>query len=303
MLERELVIDLETGRRRPVTAHPPLRTSAPCKWEGVLIEHHRLRELDSRNITCLNHVVLLQLAGDAELELDGDLPKKKVVFKPGQVTVLPAAFPFSARSRDAGEFLSVSLEPAFLACATAEYGSLENLQLRSAIAEDDQLLAAILATFKKELESGKADGTLYAQSLATMLAVHLVEKYSISPSNRREIKGGLAKEQLLRTTTFIHERFASPITLAELADLNKVSLFHFTRLFKRSTGLTPYEYVTRVRVEKARDMLLRSQVNLTEVALQSGFYDQSHFSRHFKRVYGTTPAAFARSKKNRKIVL
>ena len=58
-----------------------------------------------------------------------------------------------------------------------------------------------------------------------------------------------------------------------------------------------------MRVEKARDMLLRSQVNLTEVALQSGFYDQSHFSRHFKRVYGTTPAAFARSKKNRKIVL
>ena len=288
---------------RPAVAQPPLLTSAGLKWEGILLEQHRLKDVEVRDVYALNHVAFLQLSGAAELEWGGELPNRRARFLPGQISLIPALVPFSARSRDAGEFLTVSLDPAFLACATAEYGSLEQLQLRPILAEEDSLMRELLNSFKLEVGSGNSGGELYVQSLATMLAVHLVQRYSGSPQPKREFDGGLSREQLLRTTKHIQERFATPITLTELAALNGISLFHFSRQFKRSTGLSPYEYVTRVRIEKARILLLHAEANLTDVALRVGFYDQSHFSRHFKRVTGTTPAAFIRKYGERKIVL
>lgn len=303
MVDRELVVELETGKVRPATAEAPLLTSAPRNWPGIRVERLRLREVEADHICCLNHVVFLQINTPAKLEWAGDLPKKSASFLPGQISFLPACLPFSARARDAGEFLTVSLEPAFLACAASDYGALESVNLKPVLAEEDPLMRELLGSFQAELENRRGNGELYVQSLATMLAVHLVQKYSATTHPRREVKGGLGREQLLRTSAYIQERLASPISLAELAALNGISPFHFTRLFKRSTGITPYEYVTRSRVEKARTLLLQSHANITEVALQVGFYDQSHFSRHFKRICGATPAAFFRAHRRRKIVL
>jgi AraC family transcriptional regulator len=86
-----------------------------------------------------------------------------------------------------------------------------------------------------------------------------------------------------------------PIGLGELAAIAHVSRFHFTRLFKRSTGLTPMAYVERSRIRQAQDLLRMAELPLSEVALVVGFADQSHFTRRFHRHVGCTPAAFARA--------
>ena len=71
-----------------------------------------------------------------------------------------------------------------------------------------------------------------------------------------------------------------------------MSPYHFLRLFKESMGLTPYRYVIERRVERARELLRRSSLPISEVALSCGFTDQSHLSWHFKRLVGLTPKAF-----------
>ncbi|HKQ40341.1 MAG TPA: helix-turn-helix transcriptional regulator, partial [Verrucomicrobiae bacterium] len=77
-----------------------------------------------------------------------------------------------------------------------------------------------------------------------------------------------------------------------LAGAAGLSPFHFARLFKRSTGLSPHQYVLRCRVERARGLLMRSKASIAEVAVEVGFCDQSHLAAHFKRVYGVSPKAF-----------
>jgi AraC-like DNA-binding protein len=77
-----------------------------------------------------------------------------------------------------------------------------------------------------------------------------------------------------------------------LAGIAGLSVFHFAREFKQSTGVTPHEYLVQRRVKRAQNMLARTDFSLSDVALASGFSDQSHLTRHFRRMLGTTPREF-----------
>jgi AraC-like DNA-binding protein len=82
------------------------------------------------------------------------------------------------------------------------------------------------------------------------------------------------------------------IGLATLAGVAGVSIHHFARGFKQSAGVTPHHYLTRKRVERAQDLLARTELSLSEIALAVGFSDQSHLARHFRQMLGVTPGQF-----------
>lgn len=94
---------------------------------------------------------------------------------------------------------------------------------------------------------------------------------------------------------FIERNFADPIPLAELASLCGLSLHRFVTVFRSQVGIPPHQYVCRTRVKEAR-ALLRQGIPPAAVALDTGFCDQSHLSRHFKRQCGITPGHFAGSR-------
>ena len=82
------------------------------------------------------------------------------------------------------------------------------------------------------------------------------------------------------------------LTLAELAGIACLSPFHFSRCFKRAVGVGPRRYLARRRVERARDMIRRTDEPLASIAQTLGFADQSHFTSVFRRETGETPARF-----------
>ena len=84
------------------------------------------------------------------------------------------------------------------------------------------------------------------------------------------------------------------MALATIAAAVGMSQFHFARKFKEATGLAPHQYLIRCRLERAKQMLLASPARISDAALEFGFCDQSHFTFHFKRVYGVTPRMFLR---------
>jgi AraC family transcriptional regulator len=124
---------------------------------------------------------------------------------------------------------------------------------------------------------------------------HVLARYSTRHTELREYRGGLSGSQLLRTRDFIKAHLGEDLSLAELAVNVRMSPYYFCRLFKRSTSLSPHQFVLRERVERAQELLKEHQLTLVEVASNLGFSDQSHFARVFRSVVGTTPKRYSRN--------
>lgn len=105
-------------------------------------------------------------------------------------------------------------------------------------------------------------------------------------------RGGLSPKALRRVTAYVEQHLAADIRLETLATQAGVSVFHLIRAFKESTGLTPHRYVLSRRVARAKQLLVTTDLPLLDIALQVGFSDHSHFSKHFQRATGMSPRTF-----------
>jgi AraC family transcriptional regulator len=99
----------------------------------------------------------------------------------------------------------------------------------------------------------------------------------------------LPREKLVRAVEYIQDQLDADLTVSGIAQAVGMSPDHFSRLFKESTGQSPHRYVVEARVRKAKDLLTTGKFTISEAAYQVGFVDQSHLTRHFKRVFGLTP--------------
>lgn len=95
-----------------------------------------------------------------------------------------------------------------------------------------------------------------------------------------------------RAIEYIHANLAEEVCLARIAQAAGLSTFHFARVFRHATGVTPYRYCLRARVERVKGLLLESEDSLAAIAVEAGFSDQSHMGNVFKRLAGLPPGAF-----------
>lgn len=137
---------------------------------------------------------------------------------------------------------------------------------------------------------------LVHDQLALALIGHLARVYGDMRA-LRPARGGLAPWQERRAKERIAEDFGRGVSLAGLAEECGLSPSHFSRAFKASTGLSPFAWLQRHRVQFAKNMLRDEQVPLAEIALRCGFADQSHFIRVFLREAGMTPGAWRRERR------
>ncbi len=140
-----------------------------------------------------------------------------------------------------------------------------------------------------EMEAGGAGGRVYGDALATALATHLLRNHGASPQDAADHRGGLPKGALRRVTDFVGDNLSLDIGLSEMAGVANLSRYHFSRQFKRSTGLSPHQYVIGRRVQRARELLSKTDLSVGDVASAVGFTHQSHLARHFRRRFGVAP--------------
>jgi AraC-like DNA-binding protein len=107
-----------------------------------------------------------------------------------------------------------------------------------------------------------------------------------------QVTGGLPWSRLRRVVSYVQENLAGELRLAELSALVHMSPYHFARLFRKSTGVPPRQFVIRRRIEAAQTLLAEQQAPIGEVAVAVGFRSQSHFTNSFRRVTGVTPSRF-----------
>ena len=138
---------------------------------------------------------------------------------------------------------------------------------------------------------------MYGEALSTALAVHLLREYGAAVLGPKRQLGGLPREKLARAVEYIQDQLDSDLTVSGIAQAVYMSPYHFTRLFKESTGQTPYQYVVEARARKAKELLTTGKFTISEAAFHVGFVDQSHLTRHFKRIFGLPPKRLLRCRR------
>ena len=106
------------------------------------------------------------------------------------------------------------------------------------------------------------------------------------------IRGGLPPRALRRVREYIEAHLEETISIDALAGIVGLSTYHFARAFKQSEGVTPHHYLLQCRVRRAQELLARTDQPLSEIALASGFSDQSHCARRFRERVGITPSSY-----------
>lgn len=160
----------------------------------------------------------------------------------------------------------------------------------SGVLQDPQLAREILL-LHQSLEPGRSNSLEQESRLLTMLNRLLMRHAFPKPHQRRAAS---CPRSVSLARDYLADNLNRNPSLSELSRVAGLSRFHLLRVFSSELGLTPHAYQVQLRLQKARD-LMNAGRSLAEAALASGFSDQSHFSRHFKRVYGLTPGQYRKS--------
>jgi AraC-like DNA-binding protein len=294
---RSLVPFVDARSRRPVDAlnHAVVhRSSKDFRWTGVQVElaSHEGWVVDDVHVDA--HYVAVNLDTEAlVIERKTGTGYRKEVVPPGTLVVHPVGEPFSFRVAQGSRWGGVLLAPKLVESTLGR-----RLDMPAAFGEDDAQSLFIVKALLEETLQGGPTGALYAEHLGAALALRLAVRHGASANmGQRRPRGGIAPHRLRRIESYVDAHLDQSLSLEELASLAELSLFHFAREFKATTGRTPHQYVLLRRLELARHLLSEGTESVRDISLRCGFSDPSHLVRTFRLRFGVTPGQWrARAK-------
>ena len=277
----------------PVAPTLPVPLKRRAAWDGIRLEHCRLTAGELPEHRHHEHTVLISLSDGCEGELrTASGHGIRGTQTKGAVCVLPSGLAHAAQLDGPSEHLALYIDPSLIKRAASDSCLSGRFEIVERYLRRDPVISSIGWALLGELDSQGMSGRLYAESLANVLAVHLLRYYATVGVEPERFTGGLSAAKLRHVTSFIADNYAHDVKLDELASVAGMSSFHFAREFKRTTGTSPHQYLIKFRVERAKALLAENELPLTEVGLRSGFSHQSHFTRLFRRLTGTTPLSY-----------
>lgn len=273
----------------PLFEERPILDSLRSPWNGLILEKHHHRGCE---IPVHDHDTLcLHLQTGGQVEMEWFCSGKSGIHRsaPGSMMLLPAGTRDSVIWHGSTQRIVAGIEPALLKDAAEEMGikGLCDFNLRWAF--QDQQLETLLVEMNREMRSGWAMGALYGDLIGMALSVALIRRYGELSNQLPQMKGGLSRANLNRVLAYIEENLDGELRLEELAQLNSLSRYHFARSFRESLGETPYQYILRKRIQRAKNLLLKPGTTAAQAAKKTGFSNASQFTRMFRKATGVTP--------------
>ncbi|MDR3670416.1 MAG: AraC family transcriptional regulator [Holophaga sp.] len=168
-----------------------------------------------------------------------------------------------------------------------------NVTLKDVSGGRDTTISNILSLLHGELVTESGGSALFVEGLAQSLAVHLVRHYVVAGTEARA-QNALPRSKLRRAIAFMAAQFDQPFDLNSLAHAVGMSESHFSRLFKKATGLSPSLYFIRQRVVKAQQLLQETDASIIKIGMTVGYSSPSHFALIFRRETGLSPTDYRR---------
>lgn len=209
--------------------------------------------------------------------------------------IRPFADDYRADIETGFEFLLLEVSQAALHHTCAENGVPLADGLSPTQAGTDPVLAHLGRAVLPALARPAIASSLFVEQVVCAMQTHLVSRYHGTVTRAMRC-GALSATQVRRAQELLVAGMDSAVLIGDIATACDVSRSYFIRAFRQATGATPYQWLLARRVERARELLTRSELSLADVAIQCGFSDQSHMTRTFARLTGATPGAWRRAR-------
>jgi AraC family transcriptional regulator len=277
-----------------ILPRPALKSSANLGWSGVYVQQHHQPAWETPEYAHTRHMLLIhdpKLTIQAERSLDGYRQQEK--FGGGNnIVIVPATVLHQANWNQESPFSLLFVEPDYLIQVARESVTASRVQLNAQFAMHDPLIQQIGQSLAAELATDQRHSRLFVDSLTIALSIHLLRHYSDWQQPLREDTNGLSRYKLQQAIEYINEHLAINLTIAAIANELEMSQYYFSRLFKQSMGTSPYQYVMRQRIERAKYLLRTTPLSVVEIAVQTGFPNQNQLTVQFRKFTGTTPSAY-----------
>lgn len=276
-------------------------SSEPASWTGLPLRG--LHHLQGRGLSVppmAEDLIILHSGGPTRLQAFAATKRSHQTSGPGQLYITPRGEPSSFSWTDPCDVIHVYVPRHQLARSALETLDIDpvRVELIPLLGERDPLLEQLCRALHAELRAIHPLGRLYVESLTESLKLHLLRHYRGTPIRPPPVRGGLRPTVLRQVVQYVDAHLHRDLSLGELAGIAALSQFHFARLFRQSMGISLHRYVRERRLEEAGRLLRDTTLTLAAVAELTGFADQSHFSREFKRRYGVAPGVLARSRRS-----
>ncbi|UQA59174.1 AraC family transcriptional regulator [Polyangium aurulentum] len=273
-------------------------------WNGVTVHALEFHIAQTRSWSDLSSEqtslsIVLDQAGPGRIEprLKRDQPLPAGEAGPRGMSLIPGGMTLWGHTEGIYYVREVRLDIDFVTLSGRLGEKFDRLQTQTprTLFRDERVwrLGALLA---EQVERPDEYSPLYAESLMVALFIDLLRLGDAA--ERAKKPSGLAPWQLRRVVEYLQANLAASVHLEELAALTGLSQSQFGRAFKASTGVPPHRWQLNARIERAKELLLEGRLSLAEIALVTGFAEQSHFTRVFRGIVGTSPGAWQRARRS-----
>ncbi|PIG92094.1 AraC family transcriptional regulator [Gloeocapsopsis sp. IPPAS B-1203] len=276
---------------------PPIYSSRAYGWQNILVEefHQPPGEESYQSLTEHTLCISMNCRPSRLSQAIGDRRYTSLCIK-GDIAIAPAGSLLVYQWNEEDRYLRIRLKAEFLQ-QVAQTTFDKQVKILSEFRVRNPQIEQIGMMLLSELRTGGIAG-LYVESLTNVLSVHLLRNYAARQPHiavcdwmSNSIKH-LSDRQLFQVTDYISDRLADNIQLSDLAELLGLSQFHFSRCFKQSTGVSPYQYVLQQRIEHAKHLLKTTDLPIMQIALRCGFSSHSHLGKWFRQYVGVSPKTF-----------
>jgi AraC family transcriptional regulator len=268
-------------------------SSQHAGWDGIAMESFTnvpaIAIPDHEHPT---HFINLLIQGTINAQWTIGGKTRRAEHTPGTIYLLPAGTRDSLIWSGPSTRIVLVMEPRFLARSLEETAHLNDVELLTQLTLRDRHLQSLMLALHADLEDGSPAGPLYGESLAVALGHYLIRRHSSRTGSAGPSRGGMPSVRLNRVVDFINQNLAREIRLYELANVAGMSLNYFCEQFRETTGLTAHQYVLKRRIQRAKQFLHNPDFTVAMVTAATGFTDQSHFTKVFRRLVGVTPVQF-----------
>ena len=244
------------------------------------------------------HHILVNLKDEPQrVENWRDGERRDFIYRRNEIVVTPAGVESGWRWHVRSKVIVITIDPDKLEQFTqSELGLLlTKRQLIDLPQFEDADITAAAELLLNALRSRDAGSEVMYESLARVFLVKLVRKYGAERETEAAFSARFTAAHYKRVLDFIADNYGKAVAIEDIAREASLSPSHFTRLFKETIGDTPYQFLMRYRVERAKEKLADPSLAMIDIALGCGFSDQPHFSRIFKQFAGVTPSAYRKA--------